>query len=470
MQPSALKASPATVQPLSPLTDADLAVARALVARGDDAAAQQAYLVLLARDPTHFQCLTELAKLAYAGGFRSAARTAYEQAVLHHPGEPIGHVNLANVLRESHEPLAAKQHYMAALECDPLFAAAHQGLALILAEEGDTAGADWHRDQGFLDHAIVRRPYRGAGKAPSILLLVSARGGNIPTDIWLNDRRFDVTAIYADYFDPEAGFPPHDLVFNAIGDADLCADALAGAMRICARTEKPVLNWPSRIAPTGRAETAVRLGSIPGVKTPNVRLLSSATIRAMRDIAFPVLVRRPGYHTGQHFHRIDTRIALVATLDGLDRLGSGDLLLIDYMDARGADGMARKYRVMFIDGELYPLHLAISHDWKVHYFTAAMADDAAFRAEEQRFLDDPAAIVGVEGLAALRTIASRLELDYAGIDFGLAADGTILVFEVNATMVLIPPSADPVWDYRRPVIGRAFDAVSRMLAGRLDRR
>ena len=30
-----------------------------------------------------------------------------------------------------------------------------------------------------------------------------------------------------------------------------------------------------------------------------------------------------------------------------------------------------KYRVMFIDGVCHPLHLAISRDWKVHYFTAA---------------------------------------------------------------------------------------------------
>ena len=56
--------------------------------------------------------------------------------------------------------------------------------------------------------------------------------------------------------------------------------------------------------------------------------------------------------------------------------------------------MARKYRVMFIGGAVYPLHLAISDDWKVHYFTAAMAANQAFRDEEQRFLEDMPSVLG----------------------------------------------------------------------------
>jgi hypothetical protein len=468
MQSSAFKADPTpALRSTATLTEDDLAPARALVARGEDVAAQHAYLALLARDPTHFQCLTEFAKLVFTGGFRSAARTAYEQAVLHHPHEPMAHVNLANILQMSNEPVAAKRHYLAALKSDPAFAHAHQGLALVLQDEGDLEAARFHRDMGFSGNALVRRPYRGAGKAISVLQLVSARGGNVPTDGLLNDLSYDVTSIYAEYFDLQSDLPAHDVVFNAIGDADLCRDALGRAIDICGKTDRPVLNWPARVVPTGRADTAARLGSIPNVRTACVRVLPSSTMREMEDITFPILIRRPGYHTGQHFHRIDTRIALIATLDAFDKLGPGDLLMIDYMDARGADGMARKYRVMFIDGRLYPLHLAISHDWKVHYFTAAMADDAAYRAEEQRFLDDPAAVLGLAGIAALQAIADRLGLDYAGIDFGLADDGTILVFEVNATMVLIPPSPDPVWDYRRLAIGQAFQAVADMLTRRL---
>ncbi|WP_409567554.1 hypothetical protein [Methylobacterium sp. J-030] len=161
---------------------------------------------------------------------------------------------------------------------------------------------------------------------------------------------------------------------------------------------------------------------------------------------------------------------MISALDALDHSGSGDLFLIEYLDARGADGLARKYRMMFIGGGFYPLHLALGHDWKVHYFTSAMAEDDAYRLEEQRYLDDPTSVLGTNGMTALRAVAVQLGLDYAGIDFGLDAEGRILVFEVNATMVLISPDADSIWDYRRPAIRRVFEAAERMVAERVDSR
>ena len=76
---------------------------------------------------------------------------------------------------------------------------------------------------GFTGRAKVTQPYRGTGRGVPIVLLVSARGGNIPTRLWIDDRRFTIHAIYADYYDPALPLPPHDLIMNAIGDADLCA-------------------------------------------------------------------------------------------------------------------------------------------------------------------------------------------------------------------------------------------------------
>ncbi len=107
-----------------------------------------------------------------------------------------------------------------------------------------------------------------------------------------------------------------------------------------------------------------------------------------------------------------------------------------------ADGLARKYRVMMIDGQLYPLHLAISNHWKIHYFTADMADRPEHRAEDAAFLENMPAVLGPRATAALAEIQSRLGLDYAGIDFGLNASGEILLFEANATMVVHPPEPD----------------------------
>ena len=82
--------------------------AREFTARAEDDAAKAAYVDVLRRDPTHFAALNELATLAYASGHRSAARTAYEQAVRCHPGNPLGRVNLGNLLADEQDFAAAR--------------------------------------------------------------------------------------------------------------------------------------------------------------------------------------------------------------------------------------------------------------------------------------------------------------------------------------------------------------------------
>jgi hypothetical protein len=103
---------------------------------------------------------------------------------------------------------------------------------------------------------------------------------------------------------------------------------------------------------------------------------------------------------------------------------------------------------------MFPLHLAISHLWKVHYFTSGMADNAAHREEERRFLENMPAALGERAMAALDEIRSEVGLDYFGVDFALAADGSVLLFEANAAMVVIAPPPEPIWDYRRGPLAR----------------
>jgi glutathione synthase/RimK-type ligase-like ATP-grasp enzyme len=175
---------------------------------------------------------------------------------------------------------------------------------------------------------------------------------------------------------------------------------------------------------------------------------------------FPLLVRTPGYHTGRHFLRVESPEALAAAVK---ELPGSELTVIEFLNARGADGKARKYRVMMIDGQLYPLHVAISSHWKIHYFTAEMAEQAANRAEDAEFLANMPSVLGPRVMEALARIQATLGLDYAGIDFGLSATGDLLLFEANATMVVNPPETDDRWAYRRPAVERILAAVRRML-------
>jgi tetratricopeptide (TPR) repeat protein len=111
----------------------------------------------------------------------------------------------------------------------------------------------------------------------------------------------------------------------------------------------------------------------------------------------------------------------------------------------------------------YQAALAIAPDWKVPYFTAAMAANPGFREEVHRFLAGMPAVLGARAMAALQTVQAMLELDYAGIDFALTPDGSLLLFEANATMAIIPPDTDPVWDYRRPAVDAALTAARGLL-------
>ncbi len=152
--------------------------------------------------------------------------------------------------------------------------------------------------------------------------------------------------------------------------------------------------------------------------------------------------------------------AAVAELPGKD------VSAIEYLDAREDDSCARKYRVMIVDGRLYPLHLAISQDWNIHYFSADMADRPDRRAEDAGFLADMPGVLGAKGLAALEGMRIALDLDYGGIDFGLNSQGEIRLFEANVAMVVQQLYEGEQWNYRRSVVKRIHDFVRQILLTR----
>lgn len=439
-----------------------LAQARVCTSAAEDEAAKRLYLDALKRDPTSLEALLELARLAMRSGHRSAAITCWRQASLCHPADPAAAVNLGGALIEQGAFDEARTAFAAALAAQPGLAAAHQGMARALTGLGEAPAADAHWRLGLAGGAITPQPYRGAGPPVEVLLLVSVKGGAIPTRALLDDTVFAVTALYVEGHDPARPLPRHAVIFNAIADADLCAEALAKAAQVVARSAAPVLNPPAAVALTGRCAVARRLGGIDGLVAPDIRSFGRREL-LHAQLNYPLLVRAPGYHTGQHFVRVERAAELpnaVADLPG------DELLAIEPLDARGPDGRFRKYRAMLIGGALIPLHLAISADWKVHYFSAAMADCAAARAEEAAFLADMPGVLGERAMAALGEAARRLGLDYGGIDFGLSRRGEALIFEANAGMVVQPPGAEPIWDYRRAPIARALAATQALLLAR----
>jgi hypothetical protein len=460
--------SPASSEPLLDLLF-DRGVLLDRLGRADEA--RSSFFELLERAPSHRKALLQLGELLLDGGETAEARAAFESAVARHPDDPVGRVSLARLLIQEKEWDAARGHLLRALAVDPGCRSAHAGLSFALAELGEPEAAAARRRIAFQGRCVVPGPYRGARPPVAVLKLISTRGGNIRTEGLLSDCVFQTHLVAADFYDETTALPPHRLVVNAIGDAEIAGPALAGALRLVGRTAAPVVNAPAAVAATGRCEVARRLASVPGVVAPRTLRLprellaapDAAAALARLGFRFPLLLRALGFHGGEHFVRADSPVELPARLA---ELPGGELNVIQFLDARGADGKIRKYRAMMIDGKLYPLHAAVASQWKVHYFSADMEDRPEHRAEDAAFLADMRGALGAPAVAALERIQATLGLDYGGIDFSLGRRGEVLLFEANATMAILPPGEDSRWDYRRPAVERVLRAVRRMLLDR----
>lgn len=427
--------------------------------------ARGAYKGVLARDGAHFGALMNLGTMLYLENRRPEARILYQHAVKHHPNEASAFVNLGNVLAED-DPAGSRRAYERALEIEPAHPTANFGLALLLEAQGDARTAQTYRDRAFATPIVRSAPYRGGGEPIRLLVLLAAHGGNVVTTLLFDDRQVEAISLVTDSYRDGMALPPHDLIFNAIGDADRAADALAIAERVAAASGAPLLNRPAAVLQTRRAGIG-RLATIAGVTAPHTELVarSGITTAALgaRGFRFPLLLRAPGFHMGEHF----ALVAQPGDLPGVLATVPGDeVLVIAYLDARGADGQVRKYRALFVDGKLYPVHLAISPSWKVHYFSADMRDNDANRSEEARYLQDPAAHLGPRAIESLSAISETLGLDYAGIDFGIGAGGNVLVFEANPAMAVYLPDEDERFAYRREAILRIVAAVRAMFSRR----
>jgi tetratricopeptide (TPR) repeat protein len=440
--------------------------------RSDDA--RQTWIALLGLEPSHLGALNRLGGLLAVAGENGLAQEVFAEAVAQHPADPMSRVNLANVLIKNDDHEEARLQLEYALKVDPNFRPAHAGLAFVLNRLGEPELATQHGRVAFQGQPLVEAKYRGDAAPIRVLELISTRGGNVRIQNFLTDRVFQRYLVTAEFYDPGVPLPEHQLVVNAIGDADVAGAALAGAKAVLAHSTAPVINRPAAVLATGRAAVAQRMNGVPGVVTARTAsvsrgLLDSPEAEAVLEelgFGFPLLLRSPGFHGGEHFLRLDSPAELPAALESLP---GQELLVIQYLDARSSDGKIRKYRVMTIDGRLYPLHCAVSSNWKIHYFSAEMADNAEHRAEDAAFLADMAKVLGARVMAALSAIQNALGLNYGGIDFGVHRDGSLLLFEANATMVILPPGAEAKWDYRRPAVERVCRAVHAMLMDRAGR-
>jgi hypothetical protein len=386
---------------------------------------------------------------------------------------PLPLYNLATAYMMKGQQVEAEKWYRVTLLLDPDLPVAHQNLASILRENGDMAGAAEHLKRAYTKQAV----FIESADAPvaRVLLACAAGIGNVPVTHLLPADRFTQVRCLVEYASDEdlRTLPDYDLVFNAIGDPDILPDGDARLHAALTRRDRPQLNAPARVAANRRDRLPSLLSGIEGIVVPAVQRieLEQRGAHALADaidaggLSYPLILRPRASHGGEGV-LLATARSLVETC----ALGSADAVYATvFHDYRAADGHFRKYRMIFVDREPFPYHLAISKHWLVHYFSADMLEASWKRDEERRFLDDPAGALGPSAFEAIRAIGRRLDLDYGGIDFSLLPDGRVLVFEANATMLVHPEPPGSELAHKNKPVRAIIEAFERMLVARLPR-
>ena len=295
------------------------------------------------------------------------------------------------------------------------------------------------------------------------LLVLCAPGpytANTPVDLIFDSRHVTLHRWYVDPSGEVPCLPRYDAIWIAIGESDAAASRLRAAERFAAAQRQPVFNRPGAIGRLNRVALAATFASARHTCAVTTERVARERYAA-EPRAVPHIVRPVDSHGGYGLERIDDdaqRAAYAAHTD------SAFLYVSPYIDYRSADGYFRKYRIIFIDGEPFPFHLAISPNWMVHYYNAPMTEHQWMRDEELAFFERLDIVFPGDLAEALRETAARLGLDYVGIDCAIARDGTLLVFEAD-NAVIVHLLDDPVmfaYKHRHvPRITAALDAMVR---------
>ncbi|MGZ5873345.1 MAG: tetratricopeptide repeat protein [Bradyrhizobium sp.] len=372
---------------------------------------------------------------------------------------------------ELNEPALAIECFQEAVALNPQDADSINWIGALKQTMGDIEGARAAYAEAARIQPLIRKPAAISPAEFRILTLYAPFGGNMPTEYLFRDAFYDTDtlALFASReYDGELFSRDVQLVVNLVSDADQTEALLPGAADLVDRLGKPIVNDPRKIQRTTRDVVAALLQGIPGCRIPKVLRhkagaeSSPAALQAALPVSATVLARPVGTHGGDDFEKIEDNEALAAFLS---RRPDHDHYLIEYVDYRSDDGFFRKYRFIFVDDQILPYHLCIGSDWKLHHISTDMAHQPWMQEEEERFLNNPTAVFKLAHYQALRTIRERIGLEYCGIDCAVDASGNLVVFEVNASMLVHARNRE--FPYKTPAVHRiklAFEAMLRKFA------
>ena len=424
------------------------------------------YLQALRTNPTHWASRTNLVQALIATKQYLIAKALLLELIGERPQDGAIRHQLGKVHYELNEVESAVECLEQAIALNPRDADSLYWLGGIRQRLGEIEAAHAAYARAAAIQPLIRRP---AIKSPAdfrVLALYAPFGGNTPTEYLFKNAAYDTDTLAlfgSNVYGAEAFKQGVQVVVNLISDVDQAGATLPLAADLVEALGKPTINHPGKILRTTRDAVADLLTDIPGCRIPHIvrqqagTALSVASLQAALPSASAILARPVGTHGGDDFEKIDGPAELAAYLA---HPADTDRYFIEYADYRSSDGYFRKYRFIFVDDQILPYHLAIADGWKVHHVNTDMANQPWMQQEEAAFLNDPAAVFGAGHYRALRQIRQRIDLEYFGIDCGLDVGGNLVVFEVNASMLVHDDNRE--FPYKDPAVRRiksAFDAM-----------
>ena len=347
-------------------------------------------------------------------------------------------------------------------------------VALIAQLLGNKPAALAIQHEVLLSHQLFRTPCEAATPRLRVLALAAATdmGSNTPIEFLLENSDIELMTLYVI---PEADLPSplpdHDVAIVIASDSEDCQHALRRIDAVAARWPRPLLNPPKLIWNLDRDKLYRLLAGVEGLLIPatipaaRAGLVEVAEERAWLttiapDLVFPIIIRPRGSHAGVGLARVDDAIELSLYLDEQDE---PEFFVAGFVDYASEDGLFRKYRVVFVDGQPYACHMAIASRWDIWYLNAGMGASESKRREEATFMQTFDIGFGRRHGTALAAIAAQIGLDYFIIDCAETKDGALLVFEADNTAVVHNMDPADVYPYKAPQMQRVFSAFAEML-------
>lgn len=378
-----------------------------------------------------------------------------------------GYALYANVQALGGDMPAARVAFESALRLSPNDYDANWGLFEVTQLLDDNPAALRHQRIALAQRSLRTIVARATTPRTTILELCIAGTfqANIPLDFVVDLETTTVHKLFLGEH-PIPPLPPYDLVFNTIAEAPNAGPALEAAAQFIAGQNRPVIDAPGLIPLTSREAVAERFNASPSVTVAQTVKVTRASAPQHR-MPFPFLIRPLGSHAGNDLAKVNDTREFEAYLRATPH--ADEFYLTEFIDYRNVDGFYRKYRFAYVDGVAFPVHLAISPRWMIHYYNAAMAENAWMRAEEHAFMRDMDAIFNGTLAAGLREIAQSIPLDYFGIDCSIAPDGRLLLFEASTAMIVHLLDPVDLYPYKAQYVPRVIHALEWLFDKRLGR-